>query len=107
MKKSIIKSIVGAMLVIASGFSLAYNLHIVSMLILAAFTALIFFYNRAIISIGMVKLWCINIGLSMFFIYGDVLELNNKTCYILLGLWGLINLYGIWNAKKLIKKNEA
>ena len=43
----------------------------------------------------------------MFFIYEDALRLNNNTCFVLVGLWGLINLYGIYNTKKLKTKNEA
>lgn len=107
MKKSIIKIIIAVFLVIVSGVCFLYNLNFPSVLTLAAFTALIFFYNSNVISVGMVKLWCINIGLSMFFIYEDALRLNNNTCFVLVGLWGLINLYGIYNTKKLKTKNEA
>lgn len=107
MKKTKNKAIIGILLAITSGITFLYDIHIVSVLLLAAFTSLIFFYNSKVISTGNVKLWCINIGLSIFFIYGDMFKIGRNICLLLISIWGLINFFGIYNIKKTTKKNEA
>lgn len=71
---------------------------------LTAISYLIFFYRSELVSQTAAKLWCLSIGAATIMVFGDVFPSNNNNPIIVSVLvWAVINAFGLYKAKKIIK----
>lgn len=74
---------------------------------LTALSSLIFFFNIEKITTGLVKLWCIGVGIAIFMAIGGDLVTTKTPLIIAALLWASINILGAYLVRIDNKKSEA